>query len=148
MNFSLMSICLLQGVVPWYTDLVNYLVGRTLPTDRSIAQRVKLKSEAKYYMWDDPYLWKYCSNQIIRRCVPNSEIQSVLTFCHAYACGGHFGPKRTARKVLDSGFYWPTLFHDAYIICKNCEQCQRTGNLSRRNEMKQTPIFVCEIFDV
>ena len=138
----------LQSMVPWYADLVNYLVGKVIPDGISRAKKDKLKSEAKYYVWDDPYLWRYCSDQIIRRCVPDSEIQSVLTFCHAYACGGHFGPKRTAKKVLDSGFYWPTLFRDAYVICKTCEQCQKTGSLTRRNEMIQIPILICELFDV
>ena len=61
---------------------------------------------------------------------------------------GHFGPKRTARKVLESGFYWPSIFKDAYDICKVCDKCQRTGTLGPRNEMPQTPILFCEIFDV
>ncbi|XP_027169380.1 uncharacterized protein LOC113769101 [Coffea eugenioides] len=64
------------------------------------------------------------------------------------ACGGHFGPKRTARKVLESGFYWPTLFKDAYLFCKSCDKCQRVGNISRRDQMSQTPILFVEIFDV
>nr|KYP32484.1 Retrovirus-related Pol polyprotein from transposon 17.6 [Cajanus cajan] len=34
---------------------------------------------------------------------------------------------RTARKVLDCGFYWPTIFRDAWKICSTCEQCQRAG---------------------
>ena len=138
----------LKGMVPCYADLANYLVNRTLPDDVSRAKKDKMKSEAKYYVWDDPYLWRSCTDQVVRRCVPNHEMQSILTFCHAYACGGHFGPKRTARKTLDCGFYWPTLFHDAYEFCKHCEQCQRTGGLGRRNEMTQNPILVCEIFDV
>ncbi|XP_071923302.1 uncharacterized protein [Coffea arabica] len=64
------------------------------------------------------------------------------------ACGGHFGPKRTARKVLESGFYWPTLFKDAYSFCKSCDKCQRVGNISRRDQMTQTPMIFVEIFDV
>ena len=48
-------------------------------------------------------------DQIFRRCIPDHEITSVLTFCHTYACGGHFGPRKTAAKILQSGFYWPTL---------------------------------------
>ncbi|PIN01467.1 DNA-directed DNA polymerase [Handroanthus impetiginosus] len=90
-----------QKTSPWYTDIVNYLVTKTLPKDLSKAQRDKIKSNAKYYVWDDPYLWKHCSDQIIRRCVSESEIPLILSFCHSYACGGHFGPKRTARKILE-----------------------------------------------
>ncbi|KAK4405904.1 Retrovirus-related Pol polyprotein from transposon.6 [Sesamum angolense] len=85
----------MQGMVPWYSVIVNYLVAYTLPTDLSRAQKDKVKSEAKYYVWDDPYLWRFCSDQVVRRCVPNDEYNSVLTFCHTFACGGHFGPKRT-----------------------------------------------------
>ncbi|KAL0312838.1 UNVERIFIED_CONTAM: hypothetical protein Sradi_5683100 [Sesamum radiatum] len=132
----------------WYSVIVNYLVARALPPDLSRAQIDKVKSEAKYYVWDDPYLWRFCADQVVRRCVPNDEHNSVLNFCHNFACGGHFGPKRTARKVLDCGLYWNTLFKDAYEFCKKCNKCQRTGTLSHRNEMPQTPILIVEIFDV
>ncbi|XP_061353726.1 uncharacterized protein LOC133298451 [Gastrolobium bilobum] len=67
------------------------------------------------------------SDQVVRRCVPDNETLSVLNFCHASACGGHFGPQRTARKVLDSGLFWPSLFHDAYEFCKSCTNCQRAA---------------------
>ena len=53
------------------------------------------------------YLFKYCSDQIIRRCIFNEEIMSVLSFCHELACGGHFGPRKTAEKVLQVGSIGP-----------------------------------------
>ena len=76
------------------------------------------------------------------------EIPSILHFCHTLACGGYFGQQHTVRKVLHFGFYWPTLFRDAYTYCKNCEQCQKTGSISHRNEMSQQPLLFCGIFDV
>jgi len=111
----------LQGKspIPWYTNLVNFLVASTFPDYFTRAQSLKLKSDSKHYVWDDPYLWKFYSDHVIRRCVPDHDFSSILAFCHAYASGGHFG-KRTTRKVLDSGFYWPTLFHDVYVYCKSC----------------------------
>ncbi|CAL5429737.1 unnamed protein product [Camellia sinensis] len=134
--------------LPWYANMVNYLVTNMFPPGLSKAQRDKIKSDAKYYVWDDPYLWKHCVDQVIRRCVPENEIISILTFCHSYACGGHFGAKRTVRKVLECGFYWPSLFRDSYSFCKSCDPCQKTGNISQRNEMPKIPILFCEIFDV
>ena len=80
--------------------------------------------------------------------MPDYEFHSMLSFCHAYACGDHFGPQIIARKVLDAGLYWPSLLHDAYLFCKACEQCQRIGNTSHGNEMPPQPILFCEIFDV
>ncbi|CAN6575411.1 unnamed protein product [Malus baccata var. baccata] len=133
---------------PWYADIINYKVIKKIPDDFTRAQKDKLVKTAKYYEWDDPYLWKYCTDQLIRRCVPEYEFKSILTFCHSYACGGHFGAKRTALKVLESGFYWPSLFKDAFEFCATCDRCQRTGNLGPRNQMPQTLILVVEIFDV
>ena len=49
---------------PWFADLANYLVTGELPGSDEIsrAKKMKLKSEAKYYFWDDPYLWKMCAD--------------------------------------------------------------------------------------
>ena len=107
-----------------------------------------MKHDARQYVWDESYLWKFCADQIVRRCVPENEIESILRFCHSEACGGHFGPKRTARKVLECELYWPNVFKDSYMFCKACSNCQRTGNLGYRDQMPLAPILVIEIFDV
>ncbi|CAN6691821.1 unnamed protein product [Malus baccata var. baccata] len=83
---------------PWYAHLVNFLVSKRIPSTSSRHQHDKLRHEAQFYVWDDPYLWKYCSDQVIRRYVHDMEFNSILTFCHTYACGGHFGTQRTALK--------------------------------------------------
>ncbi|XP_042382438.1 uncharacterized protein LOC121975097 [Zingiber officinale] len=77
-----------HGESPWYADLVNFLVCNVFPAQFSKAQKDKLKSDLKYYVWDDPYLGKFCSNQIIRRCIPDFEFQTVLAFCHSSEFGG------------------------------------------------------------
>ena len=46
----------LKGMIPWYADMVNYLVTGNMPSDFSNPKRDKLRSEAKYYFWEDPYL--------------------------------------------------------------------------------------------
>ncbi|CAN6695643.1 unnamed protein product [Malus baccata var. baccata] len=52
---------------PWYADIINYKVIKKIPDDFTRAQKDKLVKTAKYYEWDDPYLWKYCTDQLIRR---------------------------------------------------------------------------------
>ncbi|KAL5581038.1 hypothetical protein UlMin_013480 [Ulmus minor] len=101
-----------------------------------------------YYIWDDPFLFKICPDRITRRCVPEEEMESILHHCHSREVGGHFGATKTAAKVLQSGFHWPTLFKDAYKFVANCDRCQRVGNISRKNEMPLTNILVIELFDV
>ncbi|KAM1559976.1 hypothetical protein TB1_003248 [Malus domestica] len=133
---------------PWYADIVNFLVSKRIPSEFTRHQRDKLRHDARFYVWDDPYLWKFCPDQIIRRCVHDSECYSILSFCHTYACGGHFGTQRTALKVLQCGFYWPSIFKDAKTFCLTCDKCQRMGGISARDQMPQVSVLNVEIFDV
>ncbi|KAM2776784.1 hypothetical protein PS2_009216 [Malus domestica] len=138
----------LKVSAPWYADIVNFLVSKRIPSEFTRHQRDKLRYDARFYVWDDPYLWKFCPDQIIRRCVHDSECYSILSFCHTYACGGHFGTQRTTLKVLQYGFYWPSIFKDAKTFCLTCHKCQRMGGISARDQMPQVSILNVEIFDV
>ncbi|CAN6583699.1 unnamed protein product [Malus baccata var. baccata] len=133
---------------PWFADIVNYFVKGVVHPNLTFQQKKKFLSDVKHYFWDEPYLYKYCPDQIIHRCIPEAEYESVIKFAHHFACGGHFGQKRTAEKILQSGLFWPTLFKDAQNWCKACDKCQRVGNQSKRNEMPQQSILIVELFDV
>ena len=99
---------------PWYADIVNYLVTGQIPTQWTSQQKNKFLEDIKKYYFDDPYLFKYCPDQLMRRCVLNDEQIKILTFCHSEACVGHFYARKTAYKILQAGFYWPTLFKDCF----------------------------------
>ena len=134
--------------LPWYADIVNYLVCEVLPLDLNFYQRKKFLHDIAYYIWEEPFLFKRCADLIIRKCVPEVEQEEILNACHASAYGGHYGGQRTALKVLESGFYWPSLFKDAHHYVSKCDRCQRTGNISRKHEMPQSGILVVELFDL
>ncbi|KAK1664081.1 hypothetical protein QYE76_052240 [Lolium multiflorum] len=62
---------------------------------------------------------------------PNEQLAviKILSKCHGSVYGGHHAGDRTAQKVLQSGFYWPTLFKDARKFILSCDECQRVdGN--------------------
>ena len=90
---------------PCYADIVNYLVAGEIPLGWNKHNKHKFFSLARFFYWDDPYLFKYCSDKIFRMCIPNNKIRSVLSFCHDQACGGHFSGRKTAAKVLQCGLY-------------------------------------------
>ncbi|KAL0438800.1 UNVERIFIED_CONTAM: Retrovirus-related Pol polyprotein from transposon [Sesamum latifolium] len=119
-----------------------------LPSQLSYQQKKKFFSDIKYYLWDEPYLYKQCGDGMVRRCVPEEEMQSILGFCHDREVGGHHRGAKIAAKVLQCGFYWPSLFKDAHKYVSSCEQCQHTSNISHHNEMPLSNVLVCEIFDV
>nr|GEZ18748.1 reverse transcriptase domain-containing protein [Tanacetum cinerariifolium] len=83
--------------------------------------------DAKHYFWDDPFLFKICADQVIRRCVHGQEAIDILKACHYGPTGGHHGPNYTAKKVFDSGFYWLTIYRDAQDLVRNYDVCQRQG---------------------
>ncbi|XP_024014714.1 uncharacterized protein LOC112088553 [Eutrema salsugineum] len=74
-------------------------------------------------------------------------MQPVPQECHGSAYGGHLGAFKTVVKVLQSGFWWPTMFRDAQVVVSSYDQCERQGNISKRSEMPQNPILEVEIFD-
>jgi hypothetical protein len=73
---------------------------------------------------------------------------NILKHCHTLEYGGYFGTHRTAAKVLQSGFFWPTMFKDAHAFVTACDRCQHTGNTSQRNEMPLQNILEVELFYV
>ena len=72
---------------PWYADIVNFLACGIMPPEFSYQQRKKLRTDNRYYIWDDPLLFKRGANLIIRRCVPKGEQSKILKECHASPYG-------------------------------------------------------------
>ncbi|WCJ21104.1 Transposon Tf2-6 polyprotein [Euphorbia peplus] len=99
-------------IIPWYADIANYLAANLVPHDLSFHQKKKFFSDIKQYVWDEPYLLKICGDGMLRRCVTNIEFHDVMHDCHSSPYGGHNGASKTAAKILECGFFWPTLFKD------------------------------------
>ncbi|RVW73578.1 putative mitochondrial protein [Vitis vinifera] len=135
-------------VAPWYSHIANFLVTGEVPSEWSAQDKRHFFAKIHAYYWEEPFLFKYCADQIIRKCVPEQEQSGILSHCHDNACGGHFASQKTAMKVIQSGFWWPSLFKDAHSMCKGCDRCQRLGKLTRRNMMPLNPILIVDVFDV
>nr|GFA14343.1 reverse transcriptase domain-containing protein [Tanacetum cinerariifolium] len=133
---------------PWFTDLANYHVGNFIIKGMTSQQKQEFFKDARHYFWDDPYLFRTCADQIIRCCVAGKEAIDILNACHSGPTKGHYGANYTAKKVFDSGFYWPTIYKGAIELAKRCDSCQRQGKISQKDEMPQNSIQICKIFDV
>ncbi|GJZ81511.1 reverse transcriptase domain-containing protein [Tanacetum coccineum] len=80
---------------PWFADIANYHAGNFI----------------------------IYADQVIRRCVYGQEAVDILTACHNGPTGGHHGSNYTAKKVFDSGFFWPTIYRDAHDLVTRCDAC-------------------------
>jgi hypothetical protein len=85
---------------PWFAYYVNFLVGTFMPPHFNSQQRNKFSYDLRHYFWDDPFLYKKDVDGIIRRCVPESEQQSIIQDCHAIPYGGHHARQQTSAKVF------------------------------------------------
>ncbi|XP_062119095.1 uncharacterized protein LOC133832821 [Humulus lupulus] len=79
-----------QVSMPLYANFVNYLVSGRTPPDLKGQQLKKFFHDVKFYYWDEPFLYQKCSYQVLRHCVPEEEVQSILEHCHSAPYGGHF----------------------------------------------------------
>ena len=98
---------------PWYANIVNCLVTGQIPPQWTSQQKRKFLVDIQKYYFDDPYLFKYCPNQLMRRCISNDDQIGMLTFCHSEACGGHFSVRKMIEKILQAGFTGPLLLKSA-----------------------------------
>nr|GFA77869.1 retrovirus-related Pol polyprotein from transposon 17.6 [Tanacetum cinerariifolium] len=101
---------------PWFADLANYHAGNFIIKGMTSQQKQKFFKDVRHYFWDDPYLFRTCADQIIRRCVAGKEAIDILNACHSGPTGGYYGANYTAKKVFDSGFYRPSIYKDAFEL--------------------------------
>ncbi|GJU11043.1 putative ribonuclease H-like domain-containing protein [Tanacetum coccineum] len=130
------------------SDYVNYIVGKVVPPEWTPIKKKRFFSQIKNYFWDEPYAFRLCPDNVMRRCIAGSEILEILAHCHSGPTGGHHSASVTGRKVYEAGFYWPSIFRDAKDYVMKCDTCHKLGNISLRNEMPQNIIQVCEVFDI
>jgi hypothetical protein len=101
---------------PWFADIANYLVSAQFPPHLSSKEKSKIVRKSAPFTWIGGNLFKLGPDQILRRCVREEEVFDILLTCHDGPCGGHFAAKRTAFKILQAGYYWPTLHQDVKKI--------------------------------
>ena len=73
---------------PWYANIVNFMVTGYVPPGEN---RRKLQAKSRCHLWDDPYLYRVCSDGLLRRCVPTAKGVQIIEKCLAAPHGGHYG---------------------------------------------------------
>jgi len=115
---------LLQATIrPWFTDVANYKAIGIIPKKLNWSQRKKFLHDACFYVWDDPHLFNLGADNLLRRCVTMEEAQSILWHCYSSPYGGHHSGDRTTAKVLQAGFFWPSIFKDTHDHVHRCDKC-------------------------
>jgi hypothetical protein len=87
---------------PWYANIVNYMVAGYVPPGED---KRKLKYQACCHLWDDPYLYRVCSDGLLWRCVPMEEATKIIDRCHASPYAGHYGTFCIHAKIWQSEIF-------------------------------------------
>nr|GEX77607.1 DNA-directed DNA polymerase [Tanacetum cinerariifolium]GEX87926.1 DNA-directed DNA polymerase [Tanacetum cinerariifolium] len=62
----------------WFADFVNYHARNLAIKGMSSQQKNKFFNGVKHYFWDNPFLFKICADQVIRRCVHGQKAIDIL----------------------------------------------------------------------
>ena len=60
--------------------------------------------------------------------------------------GAIFLAETTAKAMMTTGLWWPTLFHNASKYVKRCDDCQRTSAPVRKDNMPLLPMMGARAF--
>ncbi|GKA96528.1 reverse transcriptase domain-containing protein [Tanacetum coccineum] len=64
-------------------------------SDEHLMEQIPIKT----YFWEEPYAFKLCVNNIMRRCVAGSETLEILAHSHSGPTSGHHSANVTAKKL-------------------------------------------------
>nr|GEZ61254.1 reverse transcriptase domain-containing protein [Tanacetum cinerariifolium] len=100
-NFPLETLgSLSSNSTPWFVDIANFHARNFIKKGLTPQQKKKFSKDVKHYFWDDPYLFRICADQIIRRCAHGQEAFEILKAYHEGTTGGHHDTNLTAKKII------------------------------------------------
>ena len=107
------ALFMIDTVPSWASDIVCVLTeGASFLKQLSRAHaRVLLKKCGPFTMLRGN-LYRRGNDDVLRRCVVDHDVIAVIEQAHCGSGSGHFNHESTARKILQSGLWWPTLFKD------------------------------------
>ena len=122
-----------------FTEIVQFLSTKITPHEYTVIQKKQLVVSTADFQLIVGHLYKMGPDEILRRCVMESERPFILTKEHEGIAGGHYAGKAIAQKFLRAGLWWPTLHKDAKEYYRACDVCKRVGKPSRRDEVPLAP---------
>ena len=114
----------------WTTPLVSYLKNYTLPENKEVARKLKVQAARFVLIKDVLYKRGFFSPYL--RCLSPEEANYIMREVHEGICGNHSGLQSLVHKLIQVGYYWPTMQKDAQTYVKACDKCQKFSNVIRQ----------------
>ena len=122
----------------WTTTIASYLKDGILPNEKEAARKIKVRA-VRFVLIKD-VLYKKGFSRPYLRCLGNEEANYVMREVHEGICGNHLGLRSLVHKLVQAGYYWPTMKADVEAYIKAYDKCQRFSNIIRQPTEKLTPM--------
>jgi hypothetical protein len=90
----------IRMVYDHFLDIVQFLSTRMAPSEYTVPQKKQLVVHVADFSLIAGQLYKMGPDEILRRCVIETEQPLILAESHAGIVGGHYTGKATVQKVL------------------------------------------------
>jgi len=132
--------------MPWFAKNINFLASGFLPAYWSTEDKRNFLSDVQKFYWDaltysNIVLIKYFKDAFLTM----RQVVS-LDFVILRHVGVISRKKKMTAKILQCGFYWPTMFKDTHVFCKACENCQKSGFTSKHKESLDNLLLTFETY--
>ncbi|XP_075665233.1 uncharacterized protein LOC142634869 [Castanea sativa] len=128
----------IQSINSWMAPIMSFLQDGHLPRDALEARRIKMRA-ARFTILNDT-LYKMGFSMPYLKCVNEEEAKYILREVHEGICGDYAGLRSLVSKVIQTGYFWPTMQVDTAELVNWCDKCQRFGNVQRLPAEKMTTI--------
>ncbi|GJW93686.1 hypothetical protein Tco_0173358 [Tanacetum coccineum] len=132
---------------PWFADFLQTTMREIVIKGNVVSVEKKFFKDVKHYFWDDPFLFKICADQVIRRCVHGKEALDILEACHNGPTRDimvQISPPKRSLMPVSSG---PQFTKMPTSWLKTATRASVMKNF-QRDEMPQKSIQFVKYFDV
>ncbi|GJU07696.1 reverse transcriptase domain-containing protein [Tanacetum coccineum] len=92
---------------PYMEVLTEREIADKFSDEHLIVLKSKFNNDEPWYAdFEEPYVFKLCADNIMRRCVAGSETLEILAHCHSGPTGGHHSANVTVKKVCEVFDVW------------------------------------------
>ena len=107
----------------WIHPIIDYLQTGTFPPSMTKEACKRLAYRAIPFQLVQGKLYRQGKDSRLRQVISDTQARMILQELHKGNAGGHFSQDIKVRKVLDAGYWWPTLYKDTYDYCQTCHEC-------------------------
>ncbi|XP_022764236.1 uncharacterized protein LOC111309440 [Durio zibethinus] len=109
---------------PWYYDILQYVKDQQYPVHATENDKRVIRRLAMSFFLDGDILYKRSKDQVLLRCVNETEAKKIIEEVHDGICGAHTSGHMMARQIMRAGYYWLTMENDCIDYARKCHKCQ------------------------